>query len=126
MEYPEGMMRGGSEADNVGCVRKRCQQRAGTAGQETTRVDWDGVGTFALFISSGAIGVAVVALLAYKARLASKLEWARLGQHRDTSEADAERIHELEVQVQRLTERVDFTEKLLGDGKERSGTTPEG
>ena len=88
-------------------------------------MDWDGVGTFALFISSGAVGVALVALYAYKAKLASKLEWARLTQQRETPEVDAERIHDLEVQVQRLTERVDFTEKLIGDGREASGTTPE-
>ncbi len=80
-------------------------------------MDWDGVGTFALFIASGAIGLGIIALRAYKARLASKLEWARLERSGEEFEPDLERIRELEVQVQRLEERVDFTEKLLGDGR---------
>ncbi len=80
-------------------------------------VDWDGVGTFALFISSGAIGVAVVMLRAYQARLTSKLETERL---RSAAAAPVDhqiegQIHDLEVQVRRLTERVDFSERLLSD-----------
>ena len=82
-------------------------------------MDWDGVGTFAMFISSGAIGLAIIALRAYKAKLASKLEWARLVRAEDDAPEQAlEQILELEEQVQRLTERVDFTEKLLGDGQD--------
>ena len=41
-------------------------------------MDWDGTGTFALFLSSGAVGVGIILLRAYKARLAAKLGWARL------------------------------------------------
>ncbi len=81
-------------------------------------MDWDGVGTFALFISSGAIGLGIIALRAYKAKLASKLEWARLERADDAPEQGLERIDDLEEQVQRLTERVDFTEKLLGSGRD--------
>ena len=81
-------------------------------------MDWDGVGTFALFLSTGAVGVGLIALRAYKAKLASKLEWARLTQSREAPEVDSERLRDLEVQVERLAERVDFTEKLLGDGQE--------
>ena len=40
-------------------------------------MDWDGIGTLALFFSSGAVGVGIIALLAYKAKLTSKLEQAR-------------------------------------------------
>lgn len=82
-------------------------------------MDWDGIGTFAMFISSGGIGLAIIALRAYKAKLASKLEWARLVRAEDNNPEQAlEQILELEEQLQRLTERVDFTEKLLGDGQD--------
>jgi hypothetical protein len=87
-------------------------------------VDWDGIGTFALFLSSGAIGLGIIALRAYQARLASKLEWARLKQAEDRPEPDMERVRDLEVQVQRLTDRLDFTEKLLGDGRTRPRDEP--
>jgi len=83
-------------------------------------VDWDGVGTFALFLSSGAIGLGVIALRAYQARLAAKLEQARLEHADDGPNYDVEQIHDLEQKVARLTERVDFNEKLLGDGSERA------
>ena len=80
-------------------------------------MDWDGIGTFALFLSSGAIGVGIIALRAYKAHLASKLEWARLKRTDDVPEETLGQIRDLEEQVQRLTERVDFTENLLGSGR---------
>ena len=83
-------------------------------------MDWDGIGTLGLFVSSGAIGVGIIALRAYKAKLASKLEWARLKQARETPEPDLERLRDLEVRVQRLTDRVDFTERLLGEGQGRA------
>jgi len=80
-------------------------------------VDWDGVGTFAMFLASGAIGVGVVALKAYKAKLASKLEFARLERDREAPDDHVqEQIRDLEDQVQRLSERLDFTEKLLSPG----------
>jgi hypothetical protein len=80
-------------------------------------VDWDGVGTFALFIASGGVGVAIIALKAYKAKLASKLEWARLERTDEPPDQVLGQIRELEDQVERLTERLDFTEKLLDSGR---------
>ena len=78
-------------------------------------MDWDGIGVFAMFLSSGAVGVGLIALRAYKAKLASKLEWERL-RHSSTPPDDAlEQIRDLETQVHRLTERVDFTERLIGN-----------
>lgn len=76
-------------------------------------MDWDGVGTFALFISSGAVGVGIIALKAYKAKLAAKLEWARLERVEPESDVAMDQIRELEERVARLSERVDFTERLL-------------
>ncbi len=79
-------------------------------------MEWDGIGTLALFLSSGAIGVGLIALRAYTAQLASKLERERLRQL-DTPQDDViEQIQDLEAQVHRLTERLDFTERLVGDG----------
>ena len=83
-------------------------------------MDWDGIGSVALFLGWGAIGVAIVALRAYKAKLASKLDWERLRLSNIRRDADpllAEQIQDLEMHVLRLTERVDFTERLLTEGK---------
>lgn len=80
-------------------------------------MDWDGIGTFALFISSGAVGVGIILLRAYKARLAAKLEWARLEHGRGEADYAQEQIRELEEQVRRLGERVEFSEKLLEGGR---------
>ena len=77
-------------------------------------MDWDGVGTFALFISSGAIGVGIIALRAYKAKLAAKLERARLERAPRDPDHTQEQLRELEDEVRQLRERVDFNEKLLG------------
>ena len=85
-------------------------------------MDWDGIGVFAMFLSSGAVGVGLIALRAYKAKLASMLESERL-RRSDTPPNDAlEQIRDLEIQVHRLTERVDFTERLLGN---KPSGTPE-
>jgi hypothetical protein len=85
-------------------------------------VDWDGVGTFALFLASGAVGLGVIALKGYQAKLASKLEWARLERIGDDVPDDhTDQMLQLEAKVDRLTERLDFTEKLLGDGADKSG-----
>ena len=93
-------------------------------GRERRTVDWDGVGTFAMFISSGAIGLGIIALRAYQAKLDSKLEWAKLERVDDAPAQDIEQLHELEEQIQRLAERVDFTEKLLDDGQGRAQREP--
>lgn len=79
-------------------------------------MDWDGIGTFALFLSSGAIGLGLIMLRAYKARLAAKLEWARLAQAGGDADYADERIRDLEEQVRRLGERVDFNQKMLERG----------
>lgn len=59
-------------------------------------------------------GVVVAALFlgAYKAYLAAKLDAAEIG---DAATAAAlNRIESLEAEVERLTERADFTDRLLG------------
>jgi len=71
----------------------------------------------ALFLSSGALGVGLIALRAYKAKLASKLEWERLRRSDPPQEEALEQIQDLDAQVRRLTERLDFTERLVGDGR---------
>jgi len=83
-------------------------------------MDWDGIGTLALFFSSGAVGLGLIMLRAYKARLAAKLEWARLAQTGGDSVYADEQIRELEEKVRRLSERVEFNQKML----ERGDATP--
>ena len=79
-------------------------------------MDWDGIGTAALFLGTGGIGVAMIALRAYKARLDSRLEWERLRRSNPPSEEGLEQMRELETKVRWLSERVAFTERLLGKG----------
>ena len=55
-------------------------------------MDWNGIGTLAFFFSSGAIGVALITLRAYKAKLASQLEWERLLRSGTPSEEVLEQI----------------------------------
>ncbi len=86
-------------------------------------MDWDGIGTWALFFSSGVVGVGLIALNAYKAKLASKLEWERLRRSETAPDEVLEQIHDLEAKVQRLTERADFTERLVGDGRPQQSET---
>ena len=90
---------------------------------EGYRVDWDGIGTLALFISSGAIGVGLIGLRAYKAQLASKLEWERLRHSEAAPDEVIEQVRDLEAQVYRLTERLDFTERLVGDARSEPADT---
>lgn len=81
-------------------------------------MDWDGVGTFALFLASGAVGISVVMLKAYGLKLKAKLEQERLRSHEASDSAELlEKVDALEAELNRLTDRVDFTEKLLGSGK---------
>lgn len=86
-------------------------------------MDWDGIGTLALFLSSGAVGVGMIALRAYKAKLASKLEWERLRHSNPPQDEVFEQIQDLEAQVHRLTERLDFTERLVGSGRSEPADT---
>ena len=80
-------------------------------------MDWDGVGTFAMFLASGAVGVSIALLKAYKAKLAANLERERIRAHRGEDAADVlDKLNALESQVGRLADRVDFTERLLGSG----------
>ena len=88
----------------------------GQTGEEQL-VDWDGIGTWALFFSSGVVGVGLIALNAYKAKLASKLEWERLRRSETPPDEVLEQIQDLEAKVERLTERADFAERLVGDGR---------
>ncbi len=111
-------------------VRFRVANRAGSAwfhylanicgqdGQETIQVPPEIIAIITLFAITGVIGSGIIALKAYKMKLASKLEWARLHAAEDVPEQTLEQIHNLQEQVERLTERVDFTEKLLDSGAE--------
>ncbi len=85
----------------------------------------DIIATIVFFAISGIVGAGVIGLYAYKMKLASKLEWARLHAAEDVPEQALEQIQDLQEQVERLTERVDFTEKLLDAGPEGVGKLSE-
>jgi hypothetical protein len=65
---------------------------------------------------AGALGLGGLLLGAYKVRLDAERERAELEPGGGDPRTLA-RIEELELQVERLTERADFTEKLLGSGR---------
>ncbi len=74
-------------------------------------MDMDGIGTFALFLSSGAVGMGLILLSAYRMRLKTRLEEKRLESISDSV------IDELRHEMRRLNERVDFAERLLEGGR---------
>ena len=84
-------------------------------------MDWDGVGTFALFMSSGAVGVGIILFKAYKLRVEARLEEQRLRRLDAPMEADevGDQLEALNAEVRRLNERLDFTERLLGGVDEK-------
>ena len=87
-------------------------------------MDWDGVGTFALFLASGAVGVTVALVRAYKAKLSAELERERIrATHGPGSSEVTERLTAVEAEMERLTDRLDFTEKLLGAGRPDESVT---
>ncbi len=76
-------------------------------------MDWDGVGTFALFMASGAVGLGIVFLKAYKERLKAGIEKERI---RAMGSDESELLDEVRVlrgQMVRLEERAEFTDRLL-------------
>ena len=85
-------------------------------------MDMDGIGTMALFLRSGAIGMGLILLAGYRMRLKASLEQERLRQSSPT-EADElrEEIHDLVerqgADIAELHERLDFAERLLTKGK---------
>ena len=84
-------------------------------------MDWDGIGTFALFMSMGGLGVAAILFEAYKARLAARLEQARIEAGTAEPTELQEQVERLESHVLRLNERLDFTERLLERGEAGPG-----
>ncbi len=89
-------------------------------------MDMDGVGTFALFISSGAIGIGLVWLAAFRMKLKHKLELARLGdQSADAVDQLRDEMHDLieqqGAQLADMQERLDFAERLLTKGRDLNG-----
>ena len=85
-------------------------------------MDMDGIGTFALFFSSGAIGLGWISFLAYRAKLKAETDRLRLGgASSDAVDELRQEMHDLVAQqsgqLDDLHERLDFTERLLAKGK---------
>ncbi len=84
-------------------------------------MDMDGIGTCALFLSSGVIGVGLIWLAAYRMKLKAGLELAKLDGSSDNAvEELRQETHDLLAQqasqLDDLHERLDFTERLLSQG----------
>ncbi len=80
-------------------------------------MDWDGIGTAAFFLASGGVGVGFILLKAYGLSLKAKIEQERIRAGGHDAEEILEELQTLTTQVHRLSERVDFTEKLVGSGQ---------
>lgn len=85
-------------------------------------MDMDGIGTFAMFLSTGAIGLAWIWLMAYRAKLKAETDRERLrGSSSDAVEELRQETHDLlsqqAAQLDDLQERLDFTERLLTKGQ---------
>ena len=80
-------------------------------------MDWDGIGTAAFFFASGAFGVGLTLLKAYSLNLKAKIERERIRAGDHGTDEILEELQTLTTQVHRLSERVDFTEKLVGSGQ---------
>ncbi|MEN8375877.1 MAG: hypothetical protein ABFS34_10555 [Gemmatimonadota bacterium] len=76
-------------------------------------MDWDGIGTLAMFLSTGAVGLAVVIYKAYRERLRTTLEKERLKSRLGLDDELLEEMRALKEQVKRLEDRADFTDRLL-------------
>jgi hypothetical protein len=86
-------------------------------------VEWDAIGTFALFFSAGAVGVAWTILAGYRSRLKANLEIERMRhQSGEGVEELRQEMHELlaqqAAQLDDLAERIDFAERLLTKGNQ--------
>lgn len=86
-------------------------------------MDWDGLGTLALFFSMGGVSLGLMVLAGFRMKLKQRLELQRLegGSHEDVEQLREEMHDALEqqhAQIADLQERLDFTERLLTKGKE--------
>ena len=84
-------------------------------------MDMDGIGTAAMFLSSGVIGVGLIWLAAYRTKLKVGLDRDRLhGSSDDAVDELRQEMHDLLAQqasqLDDLHERLDFTERLLSQG----------
>ena len=89
-------------------------------------MDMDGIGTAAMFLSSGVIGAGLIWLAAYRTKLKAGLDRDRLhGSSNDAVEELRQEIHDLLAQqasqLDDLHERLDFTERLLSKGPKGDG-----
>jgi hypothetical protein len=84
-------------------------------------MEWDAIGTFALFLSAGAVGVSCTILTGYRARLKANLEMEHMRRQSGEGVEELRReMHDLlaqqAAQLDELNERMDFAERLLTKG----------
>ncbi len=84
-------------------------------------MDMDSIGAFAMFLSTGAIGIGWIWLFAYRMKLKNGLEREKLrASSNDAVDELRQETHDLLAQqasqLDDLHERLDFTERLLSQG----------
>ena len=79
-------------------------------------MDWDGIGTMALFMSSGIVGIGLIMLGAYGLKLKHRLEQDKLAQGQQHESELTDTLLVLQEQMGRLNDRMDFNERLLEKG----------
>ncbi len=87
-------------------------------------MDMDGIGSFALFLSSGAIGIGLIMLAGFRLKLKNRLELERMrgesGESGESIDQLREEMHDIidqqNTQIAELQERVDFAERVLAKG----------
>ena len=82
-------------------------------------MDWDSIGMFALFMSGGGITLGVLAYNAYLQTLEARNDRERMKLEAAGSPELQAEVELLADRVDKLTERLDFTERLLSSGAPR-------
>lgn len=85
-------------------------------------MDFDSIGAFALFISSGAVGAGLILLAGFRMKLKADIDKLRLGDSgREAMEELREELQQTiarqAAEIDELSERLDFTERLLTEGR---------
>ncbi len=85
-------------------------------------MEWDAIGTFAMFLAAGAASIAWTVYAGYRVKINSELERERLrATSTDAAEDLRRELHDViaqqQAQLDELNERIDFTERMLASGR---------
>ena len=85
-------------------------------------MEWDAIGTFAMFLAAGAASVAWTVYAGYRVKINAELERERLRATSTDAVEDIRReLHDViaqqQAQLDELNERIDFAERMLTSGR---------